>query len=123
MANTVFGSRHLGSCFDADVAVNDIALQLTYPGTRISTLEELFQFAECADPAHQILWNIESKINAEHPNRTFGVSDFVQKQGMIFAKSPYANGITVSDLVLRGKAVYSFVVCSIRALIGERSLR
>lgn len=75
-------------------------MQLTYPGTRISTLEELFQFAECADPAHDILWNIESKINAEHPNRTLGVRDFVEKQGAIFAKSAYTNAITVSNFLL-----------------------
>ena len=30
------------------------ALQLTYPGTRISTLEEVFEFVECADPEHLI---------------------------------------------------------------------
>lgn len=69
-------------------------LQLTYPGTRVSTLEEVFQFAECADPAHDILWNIESKINAEHPNRTLGVSDFVEKQSTIFMNSAYAKSIT-----------------------------
>lgn len=39
----------------------------THPGTKISTLEELFIFANCADPEHKIQWNIESKINASHP--------------------------------------------------------
>ncbi|KZT06275.1 PLC-like phosphodiesterase [Laetiporus sulphureus 93-53] len=69
-------------------------MQLTYPGTRISTLQEVFEFAECADPAHGILWNIESKINASHPNSTMGVQDFVQKQHALFSASPYASSIT-----------------------------
>ncbi|TDL28770.1 PLC-like phosphodiesterase [Rickenella mellea] len=69
-------------------------LQLTYTGTRISTLEEVFAFAECADPQRQILWNIESKIDALHPNRTLGVQDFVRKQYEIFAGSNYNNVIT-----------------------------
>lgn len=71
-------------------------MQLTYPGTRISTLQEVFDFVECADPAHQILWNIESKINPQYPNRTLGVQDFVQKQHAIFSASPYTSSITVS---------------------------
>jgi len=69
-------------------------MQLTYPGTRISTLQEVFEFVECADPGHQIQWNIESKVNPQYPNRTLGVDDFVQKQHAIFAASPYASSIT-----------------------------
>jgi glycerophosphoryl diester phosphodiesterase len=69
-------------------------MQLTYPGTRISTLKEVFDFAECADPSHQILWNIESKINALSPNHTLSVRDFVDKQHDLFAASPYHGSIT-----------------------------
>jgi len=69
-------------------------MQLTYPGTRISTLKEVFNFVECADPSHQILWNIESKINPLCPNRTLGVRDFVDKQHALFAASPYHGSIT-----------------------------
>ncbi|KAI0803032.1 PLC-like phosphodiesterase [Irpex lacteus] len=69
-------------------------LQLTYPGTRISTLEEVFAFAECADPSLDIQWNIESKINAQFPDQTRGVQDFVQKQHAIFSASSYRNAIT-----------------------------
>ncbi|KAF8736792.1 hypothetical protein AX14_013892 [Amanita brunnescens Koide BX004] len=65
------------------------SLQLAYPGTRISTLKELFTFAECADPDHRIHWNIESKINASHPNNTHDVDMFVTKQYAEFAKSSY----------------------------------
>jgi len=70
-------------------------MQLTYPGTRISTLKEVFDFVECADPSHQILWNIESKINARYPNCTLSVRDFVDKQHALFAGSPYHRSITM----------------------------
>lgn len=73
-----------------------IAHQLLYPGVQISTLREVFDFVACADPSYQILWNIESKINPQYPNRTAGVDDFVQKQLEIFISSPYYRSITVS---------------------------
>ena len=73
-----------------------VEFQLTYPGTRISTMEEVFDFVQCADPTHKIHWNIESKINAANPNQTREVDDFVQKQHAIFVASPYMGQITVS---------------------------
>ena len=76
-------------------------MQLTYPGTRISTLQEVFDFVSCADPRHEVLWNIESKIDAQHPNRTRGVMDFVEKQHAVFRNSPYMGSITVSIPVAR----------------------
>lgn len=69
-------------------------MQLTYPGARISTLQEVFDFVECADPSHNVLWNIESKIDPEYPNRTAGVLHFVQKQHEVFAASLYRHSIT-----------------------------
>ncbi|KAH9927528.1 PLC-like phosphodiesterase [Epithele typhae] len=60
-------------------------MQLVYPGTRISTMQEVFDF---------VLWNIESKINARHPNQTRSVEDFVQKQYKLFSNSPYKQSIT-----------------------------
>ena len=63
-------------------------------------MQEVFDFVSCADPAHQILWNIESKINAKHPNQTLGVSDFVQKQYSVFSSSPYMSSITVRTFLL-----------------------
>jgi hypothetical protein len=77
------------------------AQQLLYPGARIPTLQEVFDFVECADPSHRILWNIESKINPAHPNRTANVDDFVQKQHAIFSASPYYRSITVSYVIKR----------------------
>ncbi|TBU34888.1 PLC-like phosphodiesterase [Dichomitus squalens] len=69
-------------------------MQLTFPGTRISTMQEVFDFVQCADPAHQVLWNIESKIDARYPNRTLGVDDFVTRQYELFSRSPYKRSIT-----------------------------
>ncbi|KAE9395931.1 PLC-like phosphodiesterase [Gymnopus androsaceus JB14] len=69
-------------------------LQSVYPGVRISTLKELFSFAECADPDFRILWNIESKVNPVSPNRTRSPEDFVTKQHQIFVNSPYRHSIT-----------------------------
>ncbi|KAJ7169494.1 PLC-like phosphodiesterase [Mycena filopes] len=68
--------------------------QLIYPGTRISTLQEVFDFVECADPDHLMLWNIESKIDAAHPDRTASVDTFVTTQHAVFAASPYHQYIT-----------------------------
>ena len=66
-----------------------VALQLTYPGTKISTLSELFQFAKCADPKRTINWNVESKINPVLADATRSVEDFVTLQNMEFVKSGY----------------------------------
>ena len=79
------------------------ALQLTYPGTRLSTLQELFDFAACADPARQVLWNIESKIDAQFPNSTLGVQDFVQRQHALFVRSGYKSSITVRTSARHGE--------------------
>jgi len=70
--------------------LHDYPLQLTYPGTRISTLREVFEFVQCADPQRQISWNIESKINPIFPNNTRGVADFVSKQHKEFVDSSYS---------------------------------
>jgi hypothetical protein len=66
-----------------------LAFQLTYPGLKISTLQELFEFARCADPERTILWNIESKINPVDPSSTRGVDDFVGLQHQAFLNSGY----------------------------------
>jgi len=71
-----------------------IALQLSYPGTRISTLTELFSFLDCADPTHAIELNIESKINPVQINQTRSVDAFVTGQQKLFAKSAYYDKIT-----------------------------
>ncbi|KAJ7814158.1 PLC-like phosphodiesterase [Mycena olivaceomarginata] len=73
---------------------SNFPLQLTYPGTRISTLQEVFDFVECADADHLIRWNIESKIDAAFPDRTVSVDVFVKNQHAIFDASPYKDSIT-----------------------------
>ncbi|KAH9919122.1 PLC-like phosphodiesterase [Fomitopsis serialis] len=52
-------------------------MQLTYPGTRISTMQEVFDFVDCADPEHKILRG-----------------GFVKRQHALFSASAYASQIT-----------------------------
>jgi len=66
-----------------------LAFQLTYPGLKISTLHELFEFVRCADPERTIHWNIESKINPMDPSSTRGVDVFVGLQHQAFLNSGY----------------------------------
>ncbi|KAG7085507.1 hypothetical protein E1B28_003068 [Marasmius oreades] len=69
-------------------------LQTTYPGTKLSTLEELFSFVECFDPKHTVKYNIESKVNPVSTNQTRGPNDFVRLQHEQFKKSAYYHRIT-----------------------------
>ncbi|KAJ3480220.1 hypothetical protein NLI96_g8505 [Meripilus lineatus] len=92
VANLTFAQLRTLDC--GSIRQSDYPMQLTYPGTKISTMQEVFEFASCADPNHEVLWNIESKINALHPNRTRSVSDFVQKQHEVFSTSPYMSSIS-----------------------------
>ncbi|QRV91199.1 glycerophosphoryl diester phosphodiesterase [Ceratobasidium sp. AG-Ba] len=74
--------------------LDSFPLQLTYPGTKISTLPELFSFLDCADPLHQVELNIESKVDAQFPNLTRPPEDFVKLQYDLFRKSKYYGKIT-----------------------------
>ncbi|THV06052.1 PLC-like phosphodiesterase [Dendrothele bispora CBS 962.96] len=91
-------------------------LQLVYPRTKISTLQEVFDFVECADPEFRIQWNIESKINPVDPNKTRSVEDFVTKQHEIFVNSPYKHAITFQSFDWRSlvamKALDSAIITS-----------
>ncbi|KAF9267066.1 PLC-like phosphodiesterase [Marasmius fiardii PR-910] len=69
-------------------------LQTTYPGTKLSTLEELFAFVDCVDPKHTVSLNIESKVNPIMINQTRSPEDFVRLQHELFKKSPYYHKIT-----------------------------
>ncbi|KAF8592072.1 PLC-like phosphodiesterase [Ramaria rubella] len=79
---------------DCSLRQQDFPLQLVYPGTPISTLQELFEFLDCADPQHHVLLNIESKIDAIYSNGTHDVNTFVQKQHELFSTSHYYRSIT-----------------------------
>jgi len=98
-------------------------MQLTYPGSRISTLQEVFGFVECADPSYHVLWNIESKIDPIYPDRTASVNDFVQKQHAVFAASSYRHSITYQSFdwrtLIAMKALDPGVVTS--ALIDDET--
>ena len=97
-----------------------LALQLTYPGTKISTLDELFDFVQCIDLQRIVHWNIESKINAVLPNATRDVHDFVTLQYDAFSKSGYR----LSQITVGGYIYFSMKVVypehSTKVLIGER---
>ncbi|KAL9715819.1 hypothetical protein Ac2012v2_000261 [Leucoagaricus gongylophorus] len=67
----------------------DFPMQLTVPGTKISTLAEVFDFVRCADPGRQVLFNIESKVNPQFNGTTRPPEDFVTAQHAEFAKSGY----------------------------------
>lgn len=51
-------------------------LQLEFPGTKLSTLEELFDFVDCATD-EPVLYNIETKVNPVQLNQTRAPQDFV----------------------------------------------
>ncbi|KIJ45617.1 hypothetical protein M422DRAFT_206908 [Sphaerobolus stellatus SS14] len=79
---------------DCSVRQHNFPNQLTYPGTKIPTLQEFFEFLDCADPKHNILLNIESKVDAESAGRTHDVETFVRSQYELFASSYYYRAIT-----------------------------
>lgn len=69
-------------------------LQEVYPGTKIATLQEMFDFVKCATD-EPVLFNIESKINPEQRNLTRSPEDFVAAMGKIFV----AQGADVVDRI------------------------
>ncbi|CAE7137047.1 unnamed protein product [Rhizoctonia solani] len=69
-------------------------LQVMYPGTKLSTLPELFNFLDCADPGHAVELNIESKVDAQFPNLTRSPEDFANAQYKLFKSSKYYSKIT-----------------------------
>ncbi|KAF8707397.1 carboxypeptidase s, partial [Rhizoctonia solani] len=69
-------------------------LQALYPGTKLSTLPELFDFLDCADPGHEVELNIESKVDAQFPNLTRSPEDFANAQYKLFKSSKYYGKIT-----------------------------
>ncbi|KAI5452417.1 hypothetical protein NCC49_000580 [Naganishia albida] len=55
--------------------LNEFPFQLTLPGTKISTLQEMFDFVDCATD-DEILFNIESKVDGDFRNLTRAPEDF-----------------------------------------------
>lgn len=83
----------------------------------------MFDFVECTDPRHQILWNIESKVDPIRPNKTVSVEDFVDRQYEVFAGSAYKRSITVSKHLRTNMYGMLRSMFSTKALTGELSLR
>lgn len=76
------------------------ATQLKYPGNKMPTLQEVFDFVACADPQRQMQFNVESKIDPTAPSQSRGVDDFVQLQHAVFKNSGYGlQSITVSGVI------------------------
>ena len=76
-------------------------MQLTYPGTKISTLAETFEFVSCVDKKREIKWNIESKVNPVDLSSTRSPEDFAKAQEKVFVKSGYKlDKITVRSSAL-----------------------
>lgn len=74
---------------------SDFPSQRTYPGTKLSTLGEVFDFVSCVDPEHTVAFNIESKVNNTILGvYSAGVNTFVTKQWAAFKKSGYLDRIT-----------------------------
>ncbi|KAG5648230.1 hypothetical protein DXG03_006187 [Asterophora parasitica] len=69
----------------------DFPMQLIHPGTKISTLQEVFDFVACVDHKRQIIFNVESKVDAVTPNNTRSAEDFVALQHAVFKKSGYSS--------------------------------
>ncbi|WVO17783.1 hypothetical protein L204_105481 [Cryptococcus depauperatus] len=73
---------------------HDFVFQEVYTGTKISTMQQMFDFVKCATD-EPILFNIESKIDGDFHNLTRGPEDFVDAMGKIFM----AQGADVVDRI------------------------
>jgi hypothetical protein len=71
--------------------LNDFPLQLTLPGTKISTLPEMFDFVKCATD-DEILFNIESKVDGDFRNLTRTPEDFTKVSGCNHGWKGYSIG-------------------------------
>lgn len=63
-----------------DTSADDAEVQ---PGTKLSTLDEVFDFVECATD-EPVLFNIESKVNPVQRNETRSAADFVSAMAEVF---------------------------------------
>lgn len=98
-----------------------LALQLTYSGTKISTLDEVFDFVRCVDKKQEVKFNIESKVNAATPDSTRSPEDFVKAQHAVFLASGYPLAqLTVRSTVPLDDELACLITAdfSIKALTG-----
>ncbi|KAL1742440.1 PLC-like phosphodiesterase [Schizophyllum fasciatum] len=101
--------------------------QRTYPGTKLSTLDELFDFVSCVDPEHTVSFNIESKVNHTLVTgyNTKGVNAFVAAQYAAFQRSGYLDRITYQSFDWRTLIEMQILHPAVRtsALISEADSR
>ncbi|GAA5895759.1 hypothetical protein JCM6882_001373 [Rhodosporidiobolus microsporus] len=91
-------------------------LQFLVPGQKISTLPELFEFVDCATD-ELILYNIESKINAENETLTFRPSKFLD----IFLPLLEARGAEFIDRVTHQSFAWESIIQSKERLPSLRT--
>jgi hypothetical protein len=72
------------------------------PGTKLSTLDEVFDFIQCATD-EPVLFNIESKVNPVQKNQTRSAGEFVEAMAEIFLKrgEEWVNRITHQSFDVR----------------------
>lgn len=70
----------------------EFPFQLLYPGIKLATLPEFFEFVTCTGVP--VLYNIESKVNAVYPNYTQSPEVFVREQLKTFRKYGLVDHIT-----------------------------
>ncbi|WWC86085.1 uncharacterized protein L201_000956 [Kwoniella dendrophila CBS 6074] len=65
--------------------LDSFPFQEVYPGTKLSTLSEMFDFVSCATD-EEVLFNIETKVDGDYHNLTRSASDFVKAIGDVYGK-------------------------------------
>ncbi|WVF70063.1 hypothetical protein IAT40_004850 [Kwoniella sp. CBS 6097] len=68
-------------------------LQEVVPGTKLSTLSEMFDFVSCATD-EEVLFNIETKIDGDFHNLTRTPEDFVQAIGDVYEQYNMMDRVT-----------------------------
>ncbi|GAA5821688.1 hypothetical protein JCM11251_000971 [Rhodosporidiobolus azoricus] len=91
-------------------------LQYLVPGQKISTLDELFDFVDCAT-ANPILYNIESKINAENETLTFRPAEFMD----VFLPILQARGKEFVDRITHQSFAWESIIVSKERLPSLRT--
>jgi len=105
---------HILACETRDCA-DSIEVQ---PGTKLSTLDEVFDFVDCAtdEPVH---FNIESKVNPVQKNETRSAAEFVAAMGAIFTArgDEFVNRITHQSFAVSLSSYHR--ITSLMGIVGS----
>ncbi|CED84305.1 plc-like phosphodiesterase [Phaffia rhodozyma] len=93
--------------------LDDFPLQITVPGTKVSTLEELFEFVKCAT-SEPVLYNIESKVDGDFRNLTRAPEDFVAAYETLYKKWNLIDRITHQSFDWRSLIISKKVIPDLR---------